>query len=372
VAHDFNNLLTVVTSYSGMLLAELPAGDPARGDVEEISRAADRAAALTRQLLAFSRQQVLEPRVLDLNAVVRDLEKMLGRVLREDVRLETALAPRLGRVYADPGQLEQVIVNLAVNARDAMPDGGALTIETADVELDEDYARLHPEVTPGPYVMLAVSDTGLGMDAATQARVFEPFFTTKAVGQGTGLGLSTVYGILKQSGGHVAVYSEPGLGTTFKVYLPRVSASSAARPRRDSRPTLHRGSGTILLVEDEAPVRAAARRILERAGYTVLEAASGPEALRLCAEHSQGGAQVDLLLTDMVMPDMSGCELAARLRERHAAVAAVFMSGYTEDTVLRQGIVEAGAVFIQKPFTPQALTQKVAEVLGRGALGGAA
>ncbi|HEY1178936.1 MAG TPA: ATP-binding protein, partial [Phytomonospora sp.] len=372
VAHDFNNLLAVMTSYTGMLLADLPADDPARADLEEIRRAAERAAGLTRQLLAFSRQQVLQPRILDVNAVVRDLEKMLARVLREDVRLETALTPTLGRVHADPGQLEQVIVNLAVNARDAMPAGGMLTIETADVELDEAYCRARADVTPGPYVMLAVSDTGVGMDAATQARIFEPFFTTKDVGKGTGLGLSTVYGIVKQSGGHVAVYSEPGLGTTFKVYLPRASTSPAGRPRSGSHPALHHGSGTVLLVEDDAQVRAAARRILARAGYTVLEAASGPEALRLCAERPQSAGPIDLLLTDMVMPEMGGRELAARVRVLHPAAATAFMSGYTADAVLRHGVVDPGSVFIQKPFTPETLTQKVREGLSGVAIGDAA
>jgi PAS domain S-box-containing protein len=361
VAHDFNNLLTVITSYSGMLLTELPGDDSARADIEEIRRAAERAAGLTRQLLAFSRQQVLEPQVLDVNAVVRDIEKMLHRVLREDVRLETALAPGLGRVYADAGQLEQLIVNLAVNARDAMPDGGALTIETADVELDADYARLHAEVTPGPYVMLAVSDAGVGMDAATQARIFEPFFTTKAVGQGTGLGLSTVYGIVKQSGGHIAVYSEPGVGTTFKVYLPRHDSAEAPLPSNGTGPVVHRGAGTVLLVEDEAAVRVAARRILERAGYSVLEAADGREALHVCDARGRSATPIDLLLTDMVMPEMSGRELAARFRELHPTGAIAFMSGYTQDAVLRQGVLEPGAVFVQKPFTPESLTRKLHE-----------
>jgi PAS domain S-box-containing protein len=360
VAHDFNNLLTVVTSYSLMLLSDLPADDPARADVEEIRAAADRAARLTRQLLAFSRQQVLEPRVLDLNAVVHSLEKMLRRVLPENVRPETALAPRLGRVFADPGQLEQVIVNLALNARDAMPDGGALTIETADVELDEEYVRLHPEVQPGRYVMLAVSDSGTGMNAATQARIFEPFFTTKAPGAGTGLGLSTVYGIVRQSGGHVWVYSEPGVGSTFKVYLPLSDAHDAASPRHAAHPGVQQGAETVLLVEDDAQVRAAAFRILSRAGYRVLEASSGPDALRLAEQHA---GPIDVLLTDMVMPEMSGRELADRFLGLRPETGLAIMSGYTEDAALRQGSFEPGTVFIAKPFTPQTLTAKLREAL---------
>jgi PAS domain S-box-containing protein len=360
VAHDFNNLLTVMTSYSGMLLQELPNDDPMRSDVHEILRAAERAADLTRQLLAFSRQQVLEPQELDLNTVVGGIEKMLRRLLRADVRLETSLAPMLGRVHADPGQLEQVIVNLAVNARDAMPAGGELTIETAEVQLDAEYARLHPDVVPGTYVMLAVSDTGAGMDAATQARVFEPFFTTKQIGQGTGLGLSTVYGIVKQSGGHVWVYSEVGIGTTFKVYLPREAASAAEPASSDAHLVVQGGTETVLLVEDEDQVRQAAKRILERAGYTVLAAASGSEALRLSSAHL---APIDLLLTDMVMPNMSGSELAARFRELRPKASTAFMSGYAEDAVLRRVVFEPGTVFVEKPFTPEGLTTKVRQAL---------
>ncbi|AHG90499.1 PAS sensor protein [Gemmatirosa kalamazoonensis] len=362
VAHDFNNLLTVIISYSGMLLTELPASDPVRADVQEIRRAAERASALTRQLLAFSRQQLLEPQVLDVNVVVRDLQRMLHRVLREDVRLVTVLAARLGRVYADAGQLEQVIVNLAVNARDAMPTGGTLTVETADVDLDGEYALTHAGVTPGHYVMLAVSDTGVGMDAATQARIFEPFFTTKPLGHGTGLGLATVYGIVKQSGGHVWVYSEPGVGTTFKVYLPRVSAP-LTRPRSGPYPAVARGSGTILLVEDDETVRRAARRILEQAGYQVLEARDGAEALRVAGTNGTGAVRVDLVITDVVMPAMSGPEFVAALREARPDVPVIFMSGYTDDAVLRQKLVEPGVAFVQKPFTPEGLARKVGDAL---------
>jgi PAS domain S-box-containing protein len=362
VAHDFNNLLTVVSSYSAILLTDLPGDSPARDDVQEIATAADRAAALTRQLLAFSRQQVLQPQVFDLNVVVEGMRRMLGRVVREDVRLQTVLEPSLGAVHADPRQLEQVIVNLAVNARDAMPNGGTLTIETCNVDLDEEETRLHAGMKPGPYVTLSVSDTGLGMDAETQARIFEPFFTTKGPGEGTGLGLATVYGIVQQSGGHVWVYSEPGLGSTFKIYLPVSALSTPARSLRDSPPAVTRGSETVLLVEDEASVRAVARRILERAGYSVVEAKSSSEAVKLFSDHR---ASIDLLLTDMVMPEMSGRELAERLRAESPSLRAVFMSGYTEDAVLRQGGAGHGsnALFIQKPFTTRALTEKLREAL---------
>jgi PAS domain S-box-containing protein len=367
VAHDFNNLLTVVSSYSAILLADLPPASPSREDVQEIAHAADRAAALTRQLLAFSRQQVLQPQVFDLNVVVEGMRRMLGRVLREDVRLQTALEPSLGPVHADPRQLEQVIVNLVVNARDAMPKGGTLTIETTNVDLDEEDARLHTGMRAGSYVMLSVSDTGLGMDSETQARIFEPFFTTKGPGEGTGLGLATVYGIVQQSGGHIWVYSEPGLGTTFKIYLPMSSLATLPRAPRESAPTVSRGSETVLLVEDEASVRAVARRILERAGYSVVEAKSSTEAVKLFSEHRES---INLLLTDMVMPEMGGRELAERLRVENPSLPAVFMSGYTEDVVIRQGTAGQGngALFIQKPFTTRALTEKLREALDSATL----
>jgi PAS domain S-box-containing protein len=364
VAHDFNNLLTVVTSYSAMLLADLPEDDAARPDIREISEAAERAAALTRQLLAFSRRQVLEPRALDLNTVVSGLEKMLARLLPDNVRLATTLAPDLAEVYADPGQVEQVIVNLAVNARDAMPDGGSLTIQTTEAELDETYCRTHADVSPGAYVMLAVTDDGIGIDAQTQARIFEPFFTTKDVGKGTGLGLSTVYGITKQSGGHVAVYSEPGIGTTFKVYLPRAQASAKLHPHALHGGQILGGIESVLLVEDDAQVRATASRILRRYGYAVIEASSGPEALQLCTDQKP---HVDVILTDMVMPSMSGRELASRIRNHYPNAAVAFMSGYTEDTLLRQGGAEPGTVFIHKPFTPHTLTDKLREALDAAA-----
>jgi len=362
VAHDFNNILTAIGGYTDLLLEDLPLDDPRRQDVDEIHRAADRAAALTQQLLAFSRRQVLQPKVIDLNALVSNVEKLLGRLIGADVQLATALADEVGRVRADPGQLEQVIVNLAVNARDAMPGGGRLTIETRNVDLDAAYAAEHRTVVPGPYVVIAVSDTGTGMSADTQAHMFEPFFTTKEVGKGTGLGLATVYGIVKQSGGSIWVYSELGHGTTIKVYLPRVdeppdplAAPGLANPER------LRGTETILLVEDEPAVRAVARQILARQGYTVLEAPDGPAALAMVA----GRARVDLILTDVVMPGMSGRTLADQLATRWPGVRVLYMSGYTDDAIVRHGMLEPGLAYLQKPFRPDALVRKVREVLNR-------
>ncbi|MGO9838923.1 MAG: response regulator [Polyangiaceae bacterium] len=359
VAHDFNNVLSVILSYSQMLLGELKPGEPIRDDIEEIRKAGDRAADLTRQLLMFSRQQVLDPKVLDLNEMLAGMDRMLRRLIGEDVDLTSALAKPLGKVRVDPGSIEQVIMNLVVNARDAMPTGGKLTIETANVTLDDAYARDHLGVKAGPHVLLAISDTGTGMDRATQARIFEPFFTTKEKGKGTGLGLSTVFGIVRQSGGSVWVYSEPGKGTSFKVYLPLVDgAPDAERPT--FAPATLRGSETILLVEDEEQVRAVARGILKRQGYRILEARNGGEALLLCEKHP--GA-IDLLLSDVVMPQMSGPELAMRLATSRPTMKILCMSGYTDDTVVRHGPLEAGIAFIQKPFTPDSLGRKVREVL---------
>ena len=363
VAHDFNNILTAIGGYTDLLLADLAPEDPRRRDVEEIHLAADRAAGLTQQLLAFSRRQVLQPKVVDLNALVTDIEKMLRRLIGEDILFATVLHPRLGNVRADPGQIEQVIVNLAVNARDAMPDGGRLTIETRNVELDESYATEHPTVKPGRYVLLAVTDTGVGMDEETKARIFEPFFTTKVRGKGTGLGLATVYGIVRQTGGHIWAYSEPGKGTAMRVYLPQVDAP--ADPVRRSTvdpPESLRGSETILLVEDEAPVRAVTRQLLERNGYTVLEAPDGPAALALLDGGTRGAA-VDLLLTDVIMPGMSGRELADQLVARQPRLRVLFMSGYTDDAVVRHGMLEPGLAYLEKPFRPPALLRKVREVL---------
>src|SRR5882724_959377 len=363
IAHDFNNILTAITGYADLLLEDLGATDPRRQDADEIHKAADRAAGLTRQLLAFSRQQVLQPTVLEVNKLVSDLEKMLRRLLGEDVELGTRLAPTTGRVKADPGQLEQVIMNLAVNARDAMPNGGKLTLETGNVDLDEVYAADHYPARAGPFVLLAVSDTGIGMSEETQAHMFEPFFTTKEKGKGTGLGLATVYGIIKQSGGFIWVYSEVGHGTTFKLYLPRVQelAERASEPAK-APARAARGTETVLVVEDEAPVRSVARQVLERHGYTVLEAPSAEVALDIATRYS--GA-IHLLLTDVVMPGLNGRELASRLATLRPDARVIFMSGYTDDAVTRHGVLEPGSTYVQKPFTPDAIARKVREVLDR-------
>jgi two-component system cell cycle sensor histidine kinase/response regulator CckA len=360
VAHDFNNVLTVISGHSELLLADLGPDDPNRSSIQEIYDAGERAALLTRQLLTFSRKQIVAPRLLDLNAVVTSAEKFLRRLIGEDVSLTAALAPSLDRVSADPGQIEQVIMNLAVNARDAMPQGGRLTIETAVVELDGRYATTHADVAPGRYVMLAVSDAGVGMTDEVRRQVFEPFFTTKEVGKGTGLGLATVYGIVKQSGGHVEVYSEPGLGTTFKVYLP--SAGRADQPLRPSGPPVaaRPGTETVLLVEDEDAVRAMTRMALEMFGYKVLEARCGDEALDVNKAHD--GA-IHLLITDVVMPGMSGRQVAVAIAERRPTVKVLYCSGYTDDAVVRHGVLQADAAFLQKPFTVASLATKVRAVL---------
>src|SRR6059036_1762285 len=362
IAHDFNNLLTVITSYSDLLLQDLGGEDPKREDVEQVRKAAEGAAALTRQLLAFSRQQVSAPRVVSLSVVVQGVEKMLRRVIGEDVDLVTALDLNVGSVKADVGQLEQVLMNLAVNARDAMPTGGKLTIETANVEHDPDYAREREAALLRRCVMLAVSDTGIGMDEATKARIFEPFFTTKEAGKGTGLGLATVYGIVQQSGGFIWVYSEPGHGTTFKIYPPQVEASAQGRAAGAAPGDLPRGTETILLVEDAAAVRAVTRQVLERQGYTVLEAANGAAALQTAAGHP---GPIHLLLTDVVMPVLSGRQLADQLAKVRPDAKVLYASGYTDDAVVRHGVLEAGISYLQKPFTADSLARKVREVLDR-------
>jgi len=362
VAHDFNNILTAITGYADLLLEDLGTTDRRRDDIAEIRKAAERAAGLTRQLLAFSRQQVMQVRVLDLNDVVADTQNMLGRLLGEDIALVTRLDPALGAVKADPGQLEQVIMNLAVNARDAMPGGGKLTIETANAELDDTYVREHFPARPGSYVMLAVSDTGTGMSDEVQSHLFEPFFTTKEKGKGTGLGLATVYGIVKQSGGYIWVYTEPGHGTTFKIYLPRVAGAPAQRASGPKASPVGAGTETVLLAEDEAAVRAVARHALERQGYTVLEASSGEAALDLAERHS---GRIHLLLTDVIMPGMNGRALALRLSELRPDLRVVYMSGYTEEAITRHGVLEPGLTYVQKPFTPEGLARKVREVLDR-------
>jgi PAS domain S-box-containing protein len=361
VAHDFNNLLTVVIGYSDLLLQRLPGDDRMRPRMEEIKKAGERAAWLTRQLLAFSRKQVLQPQILDLNSLLTNMDQMLRRVIGEDIELVTNLPPGLGRVKADPGQIEQVIMNLAVNARDAMPQGGQLTLEAANAELDSSYASRHEGVLAGHYVMLALSDTGIGMDGKTQAHIFEPFFTTKEPSKGTGLGLSTVYGIVKQSGGNIWVYSEPGKGTTFKVYLPRIDqAVEATAPGELGVGELSRGSETILLVEDEEAVRSLAREILERRGYHVLESDGAIKALEVGEGHKE---HIHLLLTDVVMPQMSGRELAEHLAPLHPETKVLYMSGYADNAVVHHGLLDPSTALLQKPFTAQALARKLREVL---------
>jgi PAS domain S-box-containing protein len=358
IAHDFNNLLGVIIGYSELLEEQLGENHKQHKNVGEIKKAGQRAASLTRQLLAFSRQQVLEPRVLNLNVVVAETEKMLQRLIGEHIELATCLAADLGQVKADPGQIEQVMMNLVVNARDAMPEGGRLTVETCNAELDEAYAFQNAPTIPGRYVALLVTDTGVGMDVATQAHIFEPFFTTKEVGKGTGLGLATVYGVVKQSGGYIWVYSEPGIGSTFKVYLPRVDAPVEKSGVSSGESTPEGGTETILLVEDEDSLRTLTRTLLEQGGYTVLEANGGNEAMEIARQHRE---PIDLLLTDMVMPGMGGPEVARNLVLIHPESKVMFMSGYTSFT--RRGMLDPNAILLQKPFTRDALLSKLREVL---------
>ncbi len=361
ISHDFNNLLTVILGYTDISKRSLQEGDPLLRNLEEISKASERASSLTRQLLAFSRKQVMQPKVFDVNTVVSDLRKMLRRMIGEDVELRVSLEPELGNIKADPVQLEQVIMNLVVNARDAMPKGGKLSIETSNVCLDESYAREHVSVVPGEYVMLAISDTGCGMDEETRQQIFEPFFTTKEPGKGTGLGLSMVYGIVRQSGGNIWVYSEEGTGTTFKIYFPRVTAEAQEYKRTNGSAEVPKGCETILLVEDAAPVRTLARQVLETAGYCVLEAESAEAALKVCERIN--GTRIDLLLTDVVMPGMSGNDMSRILLARQPDMPVLYMSGYTDDAIVQHGVLEPGINFLQKPFSPGALAVKVREVL---------
>ena len=360
VAHDFNNLLTAIGGRCYLVLKDLTAENPLRREIEIIQGAAERAAKLTYQLLAFSRKQILEPRVLDLNETVTGIEPLLSRMIREDIEITTALDPDAGRVKADAGQLEQVLLNLAVNASDAMPEGGQLTLATGNVILDEAYARTHSDVQPGPYVMLSVSDTGHGMTAEVQARIFEPFFTTKEMGKGTGLGLATVYGIAKQSGAHITVESEPEKGTVFKLYLPRVGEAPGLAERECPVQVARRGSETVLLVEDDEALRTLAREILSILGYTVLEATSPSEALRLAGGHP---GTIDVLLTDVVMPQMNGRQVADHLLVARPDLKVLFMSGYTDGAIVQHGVLEPGTHFLQKPFTPDGLGRKLREVL---------
>jgi PAS domain S-box-containing protein len=360
VAHDFNNLLTVINGYSGLVFNRLRAEDPSRKPLVEIQKAGERAANLTRQLLAVSRKQVLQPQVVSFNTLLGELLKLLQRLLGEDIELTLVPEASLGLAKVDPGQFEQAIINLAVNARDAMPQGGRLTIETHNTELAEDYAEHHQEVRAGHYVLVAVSDSGHGMDEATKARIFEPFFTTKGPGQGTGLGLAMVYGFVKQSGGHIEVYSEMGHGTTFKVYLPRAEETIPFAKPSPNLLKLPQGNETILLVEDEDAVRTLSRQVLQSNGYTVLEARDGQEAIWVAQQH-QGS--IHLLVTDVVMPRMSGRQLADLLAQARPYLRILFMSGYTDEAVLRHGVLEASVAFLQKPFNPIELVRKVREVL---------
>jgi two-component system cell cycle sensor histidine kinase/response regulator CckA len=367
VAHDFNNLLTVINGYGEIVRDALPEGDPNRDFVVEITRAGERAAALTRQLLAFSRKQVIATTVLDLNAVVADAEKYLTRLIGEDIDLVCRLQPDLGRVETDAGQIDQVLMNLVINARDAMPTGGKLTVETRNVELDENYAAWHAEARPGRHVLLTVSDSGCGMTDEVKARIFEPFFTTKEKGRGTGLGLAMVFGFVKQSGGNVEVYSEPGVGTSFKIYLPRVEAALADRKADTGLIRARRGTETILLAEDEASVRALTRIVLQGNGYEVLESSDAYEAVRIATEARR---PIHLFLTDVVMPGMGGRQLAERLQPLHPEMKVLYLSGYPDDAVVRHGILHESVNFLQKPFSTAALAEKVRQVLDTPVLAG--
>jgi signal transduction histidine kinase len=361
VVHDFNNLATAILGYCDLLTETFEGNDSRRGDVGEIRYAAERGAALTQRLLAFSRKQLIEFQPVQLNDIVASTQRLLERLIGETVRLETRLAADLGWVLSHRAQIEQVLMNLAVNARDAMPQGGTLVVETANVHVDDAHVNAHAEATLGPHVALAISDTGIGMTEATLSRVFEPFFTTKARGEGTGLGLATVYGIVRQAGGHIVIDSKPETGTTFRVFLPCVATPAALPVARPATPTaIAGGDERVLLVEDNASLRRLTRRVLERYGYRVLEAASGFAALAVLDESAD---PIDLLLTDIILPDISGPDVARRIRFRFPNVPALYVSGYTDDDVLRQGLLEEGAPFLEKPFTAEALAGRVREVL---------
>ena len=361
VAHDFNNLLTIISGYTQMMLSRFSPTDQMRGYAEEVARAAERAGALTNQLLAFSRRQIIQPHVFEINALVKHTEGMLRRLIEEDIELTFCLGANAGNIKVDPGQLEQILVNLAANARDAMPGGGKLTIETASARLDQNYAAAHLGVKPGDYVMLGISDTGQGMDAATKSHIFEPFFTTKERGKGTGLGLATVYGIVKQSGGDIWVYSEPGQGATFKVYFPRIeeAVSDAEGP---AAPAARSGSEIVLVVEDERSVRELIAEMLKQQGYTILVATGPLEAARIGAEHPGG---IDLLVTDVVMPKMSGRQLAEQMLHGRPDMKVLYLSGYTENAIVQHGVLDRDVAFLAKPFTQGALANKVREVLDK-------
>jgi signal transduction histidine kinase len=365
VAHDFNNILSVILGYGALMLERMATNDPQRDDMQEIVKAGGRAAALTGQLLAFSRQQVVQPKVIDLNGLITDMDPMLRRLVGEHLEFKTVPREGLGRIKADRGHLEQLLMNLVVNARDAMPSGGVLVIETANVELDEAYARDHIEVKSGPYVMLAVSDTGSGMDELTKARIFDPFFTTKEKGRGTGLGLSMVYGIVKQSGGNIWVYSEQGKGTTFKVYFPRFMGDEALAPALPPMPLVVYGTETVLLAEDDVQVRGLVFNILKAKGYHVLEGRSAADALAISEKYAD---TIHLLLTDVIMPKMNGRELAAKVNAQRPGVRVLYMSGYTENVIIHHNELDKGLSLLQKPFTPDGLLRKVREAIGSAAL----
>ncbi|HRH45443.1 MAG TPA: ATP-binding protein, partial [Pyrinomonadaceae bacterium] len=360
VAHDFNNMLTVINGYSQIISRQLKSEDPLHSKIKEINKAGERAAVLTRQLLAFSRKQILQPKILDLNSIIFEIEKMLRRLIGENIEFKTILDSQPGRVKADPGQIEQTILNLVVNARDAMPEGGKLLIETKNIYLDEDYVSQHIGVKSGYYIMLAVSDSGIGMDAETQSHIFEPFYTTKEVGRGTGLGLSTVYGIVRQSGGSIWVYSEPGKGTTFKVYLPRVDEIPQEHKKTTINTRSIKGTETILLVEDEEIVRNLTCEILESCGYEVFEAENGGSAFLICENYKQN---IQLLITDVIMPYINGPELANRLLQIHPEMKVLYMSGYTDNAIVNLGLFQEENNFIEKPFSPDKLRQKVRDIL---------
>jgi CheY-like chemotaxis protein len=363
VAHDFNNLLTVITGYSELLLQKIGKESPMREEVEEIKRAGERAASLTQQLLAFSRKQIIEPKVVHLDGLVAEMHKMLTRLIGENIALQATTGKSLGSVKVDPGRFQQILMNLVVNARDAMPGGGKIVIETANVDLDEGYCAVHPYVKPGRFVMVAVSDTGKGMSEEVKAHIFEPFFTTKERGSGTGLGLATTYGAVHQAGGSIEVYSEVGIGTTFRIYLPRIE-EEAVKPEKVDRPTdLPGGTETVLVVEDEDTLRTLCERILGDLGYQVMPARNGAEAIAVAQKY---GERIDLLLTDVVMPGMSGRELATQLVLEYPEMQVLFMSGYTDNAIVHHGVLDEGVSFIGKPYTPSALARKVREVLDKG------
>jgi CheY-like chemotaxis protein len=360
IAHDFNNLMTAVVGYSDLLTMKLGHDSDICKDIEQIKKAGQSAASLSRQLLAFGRKQILQPRVVDLNHIVDDLDKVLQRVIGEDISLITVLEPKLGRILVDPGQMEQIIMNIAVNAKDAMPNGGKITIETANVYQDERYTQKYLGFQPGYYVMLAMTDTGTGMDEETKSHIFEPFFTTKEEGKGTGLGMSTVYGIVKQSNGHIFVYTEPGKGTTFKIYLPRIEGNAEPEGKEEVPVKVLNGTETILVVEDADSIRNLSREVLEVYGYRVLEAESGEDALKVSEEHE---GPIHLMVTDIVMPGISVRDLADRLKTFRPQMKVLYMSGYTGNAIAHQGVLNPGTPFLQKPFTPVGLVRKVREIL---------